>query len=207
MIEETIFIPGPAGDLECRVTVPDGWTNSGPVGICCHPHPLYGGSLSNKVVHIIGKTFNELGCISLRFNFRGVGKSQGEFANTVGERDDLLTVYNWVKQKYKDSPVWLAGFSFGACIALMAHETIKPERLLIVAPAVDMYPELNKVQVVTQDWILAQGENDEIISAPAVTVWKNKQAIEPKLLWFEDTGHFFHGKLTQLSERIKSIWS
>ena len=207
MTEETILIPGPAGDLECRVSLPSEWENNKPIAIVCHPHPLYGGTLTNKVVHMLAKTCMEFGCLGVRFNFRGVGKSQGEFANGSGEREDLLTVVSWVKQQYKDSPLWLAGFSFGAYVALMAHEAIRPERLLVVAPAVDMYPVLNNVQVVTPDWVLAQGGDDEIISAEAVRAWQAQQSNAPKLLWFDDTGHFFHGKLTQLNERIKSVWS
>lgn len=206
-MEETTLIPGAVGQLECRLNIPDGWRNTDPVAICCHPHPLYGGSLTNKVVHIISKTFNEMGCLSVRFNFRGVGKSEGEFANMSGERDDLLAVHAWVKQAYPDAPLWLAGFSFGACVALLAHETLQPQRLLLVAPAVDMYPDIQQQQVSTDDWILAQGAADEIVSADAVSEWLNKQAKQPDLLWFEDTGHFFHGKLTLLSEGIRSTWS
>jgi alpha/beta superfamily hydrolase len=206
-MEETRLIPGPAGQLECRIDTPDGWNKTDPVAIVCHPHPLYGGSLTNKVVHMISKTFNELGCLTVRFNFRGVGKSDGDFANMTGEREDLLAVHQWLKQSYPDAPLWLAGFSFGAGVAILAHAAIHPQRLLVVAPAVDMYPALQEQQVIIDDWILAQGESDEVVSASAVMEWQNQQAIKPTFLWFEDTGHFFHGKLTMLNERIKSAWS
>ena len=206
-MEETRLIPGPAGQLECRINAPDDWNKTDPVAICCHPHPLYGGSLTNKVVHIISKSFNELGCLTVRFNFRGVGKSEGEFADMIGEREDLLAVHQWVKQAYPDAPLWLAGFSFGACVALLAHDVVQPVRLLLVAPAVDMYPQVKEQQVIIDDWILAQGAADEVVSASVVMEWQNQQAIKPTLLWFEDTGHFFHGKLTLLNDRIKSAWT
>lgn len=207
MTEESMPISGPAGELECLLSTPQGWAASDPVAICCHPHPLHGGSMTNKVVHILARTFDELGCQTIRFNFRGVGKSTGEFANGIGECEDLLAVTRWVKQQFPAAPIWLAGFSFGAYVALMAHTTIKPERLLVVAPAVDMYPELKDVIVETKDWILAQGGDDEVISAEAVQQWQGQQTIKPRLLWFEDTGHFFHGKLILLNERILSAWS
>ncbi len=207
MSEEPKLISGPAGELECLVSTPEGWNSTRPVAICCHPHPLYGGTLTNKVVHILSKTLNELGCLTIRFNFRGVGKSTGEFADGIGEREDLVAVVDWARQQYSDAPVWLAGFSFGAYVTLLAHAQINPLRLIVVAPAVDMYPVLKDIQVITKDWILAQGGDDEVVSAKAVQQWQAQQTIKPQLLWFDDTGHFFHAKLIQLSERIKLLWS
>ena len=130
----TQLIPGPAGNLELVLETPDGWDASQPVTICCHPHPLHGGSLQNKVVHILAKSFLHLGAQVVRFNFRGVGQSEGEFADGLGEQDDLLAVVQWCRQNWPDATLWLAGFSFGAFVAIMAHEKIAPQRLVLVAP-------------------------------------------------------------------------
>lgn len=207
MDEQRLTIDGPAGILECIVNRPTHWQEGDPVAIACHPHPLHGGTLNNKVVHILAKTFAELGALVLRFNFRGVGKSQGEFDNGQGEQDDLLAAVAYLRQHHPRSPLWLSGFSFGAGMALAAHARIQPQRLLLVAPAVDMYPQLADVQVATPGWVLVQGADDEVVSPRAVMHWVGTQALKPRLLWLEETGHFFHGQLTRLNERIRAIWS
>lgn len=207
MSEQRLTIAGPAGEIECVLTQPADWQAGDPVAVCCHPHPQHGGTLNNKVVHILARTFAELGAQALRFNFRGVGKSQGAFDQGAGEQDDLLAVVNYLRTQYPGSPLWLSGFSFGAVVVLAAHTRIAPQRLLLVAPAVDMYPQLAGVQVSTPGWVLVQGAQDEVVAPRAVMDWAGTQAIKPRLIWLEEAGHFFHGQLTKLNERIKAIWS
>jgi len=206
MQEQTLFINGPAGRLEAVFAQPEHWQPADPISICCHPHPQHGGTLHNKVVHTLARTCLELGSAVLRFNFRGVGESEGEFAQGEGEQTDLLAIVDWLQQQYPESPVWLGGFSFGAYVAVMSHAQIQPQRLVLVAPAVDMYPQMQEVLVEVRDWILVQGGQDEIVSPAAVTEWLKRQPHKPRLIWLEDAGHFFHGQLTRLQQRILSAW-
>jgi len=205
-MSDTELIPGAVGQLEITLESPDGWRESEPVAICCHPHPLHGGSMQNKVVHILAKSFLQLGSKVVRFNFRGVGQSEGEFANGIGEQDDLLAVVQWCQQNWPNAPLWLAGFSFGAFVAAMAHEKIIPQRLVLVAPPVDMYPDIIPVQIKTKDWILIQGGQDEIVSSQSVEDWAAQQIITPKKLFFDEAGHFFHGKLNLIKDGIVDVW-
>jgi len=147
-----------------------------------------------------------LGAQVLRFNFRGVGQSEGEHANGLGEQDDLLAVVQWCQQNWPHAPVWLAGFSFGAVVAAMAHEQIAPQRLVLVAPAVDMYPDVIPIKIKTQDWLLIQGEQDEIVSSQSVNDWARQQEIMPKKLFVAEAGHFFHGKLNLIKDGILGEW-
>jgi len=206
MQEQTLFINGPAGKLEAVFAQPEHWQPADPISICCHPHPQHGGTLHNKVVHTLARTCLELGSAVLRFNFRGVGESEGEFARGEGEQADLLAIVDWLQQRYPEAPLWLGGFSFGAYVVVMAHAQIQPQRLVLVAPAVDMYPQMQEVLVEVRDWILVQGGQDEIVSPAAVADWLKRQPHKPRLIWLEDAGHFFHGQLTRLQQRILSAW-
>lgn len=206
MREQDLSIPGPAGNLESLLVQPDGWTEQDPIAICCHPHPLHGGTMHNKVVTILAKSFHQLGAASVRFNFRGVGQSEGQFAQGEGEQSDLLAVVHWLQQQYPSAPIWLSGFSFGAYVALMAHSSIQPMRLLLIAPAVNMYPQMQDIQVQTKDWLLVQGGRDEVVPPQAVADWLKRQMKKPRLIWMEEAGHYFHGQLTRLQERITASW-
>jgi alpha/beta superfamily hydrolase len=207
MHEQNLTITGPAGGLESLLVQPDGWREHDPIAICCHPHPLHGGSMHNKVVYIMAKTYHQLGCATLRFNFRGVGQSQGEFDNGVGEQADALAVAAWLRQQYPEAPLWLGGFSFGGYVSLMSHAQINPARLLVVAPAVELYPDVQDVQVQTKDWILVQGGQDDLVSPVAVGNWLKQQQNKPRLIWLEQAGHLFHGHLNQIQEQILAIWT
>ena len=135
---ENFLIQGPTGVLEALLVQPDSYVAGNPVSVVCHPHPLHGGTMANKVVHIIADAFNKLGITTLRFNFRGVGHSAGRYDNGEGEVDDLVAVTDWLKERYPEAPIWLAGFSFGSYVAALAHEKVSPTKLLLVAPAVNM---------------------------------------------------------------------
>lgn len=207
MLEQDLTIVGPAGDLECLMVQPDGWREQDPIAICCHPHPQHGGTMHNKVVYILTKAFHQLGTATLRFNFRGVGKSQGEFDNGVGEQSDVLAVAAWLRQHYPEAPLWLSGFSFGGYVSLMTHDKIDPAKLLVVAPAIELYPDAKAVQVHTRDWILIQGGADELVSPDAVGAWLRQQQNKPRLIWLDEAGHLFHGYLNKIQEQIVSTWA
>ncbi len=204
-----ILIPGPTGDLEVRFE-PQGGTDlaeqsrAAPLAVICHPHPVYGGSMSNKVVHILAAGFRELGAHTVRFNFRGVGRSTGEFDNGIGETDDLLAVVKWAQAQFPAAPpLWLAGFSFGAWIALKASTQLQPERLVLVAPPVDMY-DFNHIPEVNMPWMVIQGGEDEVVSASAVASWAAQRQPAPQFKTLDSAGHFFHGQLNALKEALKS---
>src|SRR5262249_40631821 len=109
--EQPIFIEGPSGQIEALLYVPS--QSFEKIAVMCHPHPLYGGTMHNKVVHMLAKTFQELNAATIKFNFRGVGKSAGHYANGEGEMNDLISVINWMQNEYPHRSLSLAGFSFG----------------------------------------------------------------------------------------------
>jgi alpha/beta superfamily hydrolase len=198
------IIPGVVGDLEILVNCP---TNKKPIPFAaiCHPHPLHGGTMNNKVVYMIANTFNALGVGTVCFNFRGVGKSVGKFDDGFGETEDLRAIVDWLKKEYSPSELWLAGFSFGGYIALGGHREMGANRLLLVAPAVarlEIGLQLNEIPT-----LVIMGDKDEIIAPDAVSEWAATQTHQPQLHWMAEAGHFFHGRLNELREVIVAAWS
>lgn len=198
-------IPGPAGMLEALTSYPAGCPETYPVAVLCHPHPLYGGSLSNKVVHILSDTFNEMGVPTVRFNFRGVGRSEGRYDKGRGEADDLAAVAAWVRTRHPRAPLWLAGFSFGAFVALRAQQQVHADALLLVAPPVSLF-DFAALEEVDVPWMVVQGGKDDVISPEAVSEWVHRQARRPRYVWMGDADHFFHGRLNRLRDAVHRDW-
>lgn len=199
--EVTQLISGPAGQLEVILAEPteeprNAW------GVVCHPHPLFGGTMHNKIVTTLVKTFQGLGVATVRFNFRGVGRSEGQFDNGNGELDDLKAVIDWVQQQQKKSAIWVAGFSFGAYIAAKAATQIPVNKLVTVAPAVQHFP-MQALPPITCPWVLVQGELDDIVPPQEVFAWAEARKPKPIILRFPQAGHFFHGQLGELRTRIQ----
>lgn len=193
------FIPGPTGRLEALSRCSD--KEAQPViAVICHPHPLYGGTMQNKVVHTLEKTFNKLGASTLRFNFRGVGNSEGKYDQGEGELDDLVAVVEWCQQRLPGHRLWLSGFSFGAYIAFKAAQSLLPEKLITVAPPVNIF-DFSQHQAPAADWILLQGDADEIVDAQQVQVWA-QQFPQVDLITMAGAGHFFHGRLNDLQSAL-----
>ena len=201
----TTFIRGMVGELEVLVTKPEVLTESTPVVVISHPHPLYGGSMTNKVVHILAKSFSELDAITVRFNFRGVDKSEGKYDDGIGEAEDLQALVAELKQWRPQAPIWLAGFSFGAYVTVRAQATLQAEKLLLVAPPVSMYP-FTELAEITVPYIVIQGGQDEVIDATAVKKWVLERPNQPQLIWMEEAGHFFHGKLNDVKASLLQAW-
>lgn len=198
------FIEGPAGQIETVINRPAEPDSHKPFVVLCHPHPLYGGTLTNKVVHVLAQAFAEMGHWVVRFNFRGVGQSAGSFDNTVGETDDLRAVVAEMKQALPGAPLWLGGFSFGSYIAASAHVELGAEKLLLVAPPASMYGfEDISPQI---PWVVMQGSADEVIDAQAVKKWLESCPNPPHLLWLEGGSHFFHGQLNWLKSSLRANW-
>jgi alpha/beta superfamily hydrolase len=204
---ENIFIPGPAGALEARLhnraaaTISAPWTL-----VICHPHPLYGGTMDNKVITTIAKAGVELGMQVLRFNYRGVGHSAGTFADAVGECDDLQAVIAWLKEQSPNLRLLLCGFSFGAYIAAkVTSETPNIKGLITVAPAVLHY-DFNGLAKVNCPWFLIQGSADEVVPPQSVYNFLAKTSQNIKRIDFADAGHFFHGRLIELKQTVKECF-
>ena len=202
--EQTFLLSSPVGQLEVLAT-PAPEENSFPgTAIICHPHPLFGGTMTNKVVTTLARAFKDLGLKTVRFNFRGIGKSTGAFDEGYGETDDLLTVVKWVKQVCPDDKLWFAGFSFGGFVATNAATKIKPDGLVTVAPQVSRFSNL-----ITLDcpWIVIQGEADETVSPDEVYMWIEGVDPKPELIRIPSASHFFHGQLLELRTQLVTALS
>ncbi len=198
-MNENFFISGPVGNLESFATSPKENKKNITV-IICHPHPLFGGTMNNKVVTTLAKTFDHLGCHTVRFNFRGVEKSEGKYSEGFGETEDACAIAKWVQTERPQDELWIAGFSFGSFVALQAAKKLAVKKLILVAPAVENFNFGFEIPV---PWILVQGEADEIVSPLAVFEWAEKCNVKPKIIRMENTSHFFHGKLIELSEKLE----
>lgn len=198
---ETLTISGPAGVLESIIDLPpDSSASSGReprAVIICHPHPLHGGMMTNKVVHMLAKAFNDFGITAVRFNYRGVGASAGRYDEGVGETDDALAVMDWAARRWPGVRLWLGGFSFGGGVAIRAASARRIEGLVTVAPAVRevSVPTGNALRV---PWLLVQGDQDELVNAQDVQAWAASLPAPPQIALLPGVGHFFHGRLTEL---------
>ena len=200
---EVLTLAGPAGPLETRLEFPDDAAAAPRVfGVACHPHPLYGGTMDNKVTHVLARAMTECGAPAFRFNFRGVGASGGSFDNGRGEADDLAAVVAEGRRRFPDAALWLGGFSFGAFVALRAAQQLEPAKLVAVAPPVARF-ELGTVAHPDCDWMLAQGDADDVVPPEAVLAWAAEQPRQkPRLHVLAGAGHFFHGKLHELKPLV-----
>lgn len=195
-------IAGPAGSLEAILTRKEAPSPVIPhTVIVCHPHPLHGGTMNNKVVHYLAKSFNELGGIAIRFNYRGVGHSAGSFDNGAGETDDALAVCNWAREANPDHAIWLAGFSFGAYVAMRASQQQPAAGLICVAPAIRLF-DFSHLQTVTCPWLVVQGDKDKVVSYDDVTAWVHQLSPAPTYVPMAEVGHFFHGRLNDLQQVV-----
>jgi alpha/beta superfamily hydrolase len=206
--ESKIIIPGPVGALESvlnRGHNDASLSSMKGLAIICHPHPQHGGTLDNKVVTTLMRTYRDLGVHVLRFNFRGVGKSEGVFDNAVGELDDLLTVISWANSHLASSPVLLGGFSFGSSIAARASYQVENLRhLTLVAPPVERY-EYDRDRVFQAPVCVIQGDQDERVIAQGVYDWVAQLQSPAELIRYPEAGHFFHGFLSSLKTDLTEI--
>jgi alpha/beta superfamily hydrolase len=189
-----ILIDGPAGKLEAVINDP-GEKRSG-IALIAHPHPQFGGTLDNKVVHTLAKAFFELDYVALRPNFRGVGASQGRYDEGNGETLDMLAVAEYAKQQFGDLPLVLAGFSFGALVQSRVIKRLPAEKLVLIAPAVERFD----IGTVPANTLVIHGDQDEVVPLAAVLAWAKPQQLQVIVL--PGAGHFFHGRLLQLKQVV-----
>lgn len=192
-----LTLAGPVGPLEVAVDLPTGDAPVQPiVAVICHPLSTEGGTLHNKVVTMVATTLRALGITTVRFNFRSVGASAGSFDHGIGEQDDLAAVVAWVRAQRPDQRLWLAGFSFGAFVSLKASGALQPDALISIAPPAGRW-DFSGVQPPAQ-WLVIQGEQDEIVDPQAVYDWLASLEAPHELVRMPDTSHFFHRKLIDL---------
>ena len=171
------------------------------IGVVCHPHPQHGGTMHNKVAHTLARAFNRSGFAALRFNFRGVGKSEGEFGEGIGEVDDVLAAVDAARERYPELPLWLAGFSFGAAMSVRAAIRANAVGLVSIAPAAFRFAGNLKEQP-AMPWLIVHGEEDELVPIAESVEWVDSLDPGPELVVFPETTHFFHGKLVELRDTV-----
>jgi alpha/beta superfamily hydrolase len=191
-----VSIPGPSGVLEGKIDCASSGKPQGSA-VICHPHPLYGGTMQNKVVHTLAKSLASNNQTAVRFNFRGVGVSGGSYDEGKGEADDALAVVDWVSEQQADLPVILAGFSFGSFVALQAAAETQPAALITVAPPVRMF-DFENLRSISCPWLLIQGDEDEVVDINSVINWVATLENPPEVNIIKGSSHFFHGKLIEL---------
>ena len=185
-------VEGRAGAIECALDSPP----AAPAGLAviCHPHPVHGGTMDNKVVITLARAFLQTGFRTVRFNFRGVGASQGAWDEGVGEIDDALAVI--AAHRQAGERFMLAGFSFGAYVASEAAARLavdaRPERMVLVGPST----QKQKMPNVPPDTIVVHGETDDVVPLAATFDWARPQALP--VIVMPGVGHFFHGQITLL---------
>ncbi|MBD8567261.1 alpha/beta fold hydrolase [Oxalobacteraceae sp. CFBP 8763] len=200
---QKFYLDGDAGKMQCLLDLPDDAPRG--IALVAHPHPLYGGTMENKVAQTLARTFVTLGYAVARFNFRGVGESEGVYDDGKGEVDDMAIMYEHMRARYPDLPVTLAGFSFGTFVqaqfALRLHaEGRAPERLVLVGTAAGKWP----MPPVQQDTILIHGEQDDTITMQQVFDWA--RPLDIPVIIIPGADHFFHRRLGHIKNLVVQLW-
>lgn len=197
-------VAGPAGQIEGQVHMPDDIPCG--IAVVAHPLPTMGGTMENKVAVTLARTFAELGCAALRFNFRGVGASEGAFSGGDGEEQDMIAVARYAQEQFgEELPLLLSGFSFGGYVAACTAQYLKPKHLVLIAPAVGRFAASTELSAgmpaVAPDTLVIHGEHDDVVPLSDVMDWARPQHLPIVVL--PQAEHFFHGRLTQLRDIVK----
>jgi alpha/beta superfamily hydrolase len=206
---EHVFLDGPAGRIEVFV---EPHVEATGIALIAHPHPLFGGTADNKVVTTLAKAFRELGCVTLRPSFRGVGGSEGEHDHGIAETDDLLAVHAYARGRFgSDLPVYLAGFSFGAYVVTrlalrLREEGDAAQRLVLVGTASGFIEGLRRYETaaVPADTIVIHGAKDETVPLENVLAWAEPLNLPITVIAGAD--HFFHRRLHLIRDIIHRQW-
>ncbi len=205
--EQSVWLEGAQGLIEGVTTAPmvGPLSDHNVVALVCHPHSLHGGSMDNKVVTTLVRSFRDLGVPTLRFNFRGVGRSEGHFDNGVGESQDVLKVVAWLQAAYPGAKLILAGFSFGSAVAAMASHSLDDavQHLILVAPPVERY-SYDKEGGFPMPVTVIMGDKDELVDADGVYRWVDELSSPVSLLRYQEASHFFHGALVVLKRDLQA---
>ncbi|MGQ0699544.1 MAG: alpha/beta hydrolase [Panacagrimonas sp.] len=195
------LIAGAAGHIECLVAMPKGEPRG--LAVTCHPHPLFGGAMSNKVTYSMASMALKHGMVSARFNFRGAGLSEGRHDNARGETDDCVTVAEWLRTQRPDLPMLLTGFSFGAFVSLNAATRIRPAALVSIAPPFGRYFD-NAPQPPHPGcpWMTVHSRDDDVVSFEETRTILATYEPAPEQVVVDGAGHFFHGRLPDLQQAV-----
>lgn len=196
---QQIFINGPVGSLDCLELTPLNGNIRG-IAIVFHPDPKGGGTNTNKIVQTIAKILTGKGYLCICPNLRGVGLSDGIHDMGIGEVDDAKAIHKHLRLHYPDLPLVLAGFSFGGAIASRLAEFVEYNKILLVGPAVSKY--MITIHDVSKT-IVIHGEQDEIVEPELVRQWSRDNDLP--IIWFPNTGHFFHGKIVSLQNILLQL--
>lgn len=200
---ESLTLAGPAGDIEALLEIPSD-RDVQAIAVVCHPHPLHGGTMQNKVTHTLSRAFLGQGFAALRFNFRGVAGSAGSFDDGNGEVEDVLAAVAYLRERYPGLPVWLAGFSFGAAMSIRAALDLELAGLVSIAPAAFRFAGDLSAQPECP-WLIVHGEEDELVPIDESVAWADSMQPGPELLVFAQTSHYFHGKLVDLRKAVEEF--
>ena len=199
------FFEGPSGRIEAILKEPAGAVTR--AAIVCHPHPLFGGTMHNKVVFRIAKAFEQSGFAALRFNFRGTGRSEGRHDQGQGEQDDLRAAIRFIEAKYSGAELWLAGFSFGSAVMLrVACEHERVRAIVAAGVPVSKY-DFQHIVECAKPKLFVQGELDEFGPAKEIESLFARLAEPKRLKIIERADHFFEGRLEELSQAVKDFIS
>ena len=198
---QRLSVAGPAGALECAIDTPAGGNVRG-VAVICHPHPQHGGTMDNKVAATLARALVQLGYRSVRFNFRGVGASEGAWDEGRGEVDDALAVV--AAQREPGRPLVLAGLSFGGYVAATAAARLsgddRAERLILVGPSTQKH----HLPPVPDDTLVVHGEHDDVVPLASTLDWARPQSLPITVV--PGGGHFFHGQINLLKNIVLRAW-
>jgi len=196
---QKIFLNGSTGKLQALYQAGEAGK---PAIVVCHPHPLYGGTMRNKVVYWIARAFEDQGCSVLRFNFRGVEQSEGEWDEGMGESDDALTALDYLQSQHPDSPLWLAGFSFGTYAGLKAAKRdSRVERMFAIAPAVNLW-SFDFMHGETRPLTVISGTADEIVPFEQVQTWIKTMPKHVNFHAIAGAGHFFPNHMSEMTNHL-----
>lgn len=204
---EPLMLNGPQGSVEA-IWHPVQDEHEDRAALLCHPHPLFDGTMHNKVVSTLAKTFAEFGVSSLRFNFRGVGKSEGEYANGEGETEDAYAMVNWLQEQQGIRKLYIAGFSFGSYVAaslanrlLESSSSMNLEHLVLIAPPVQKF-DYDRIFPLSCNTTLVISGADEVVPTEQVYDFAKRYADSMNLIDMIEASHFFHGRLVELKARL-----
>lgn len=201
---EEVLLAGPAGDIECLWAAPRAPAQPQGCAIVCHPHPLYGGALSNKVAYTLASCAVKAGLQALRFNFRGVGRSGGVHDHGRGEVQDVLFLAQLLRNQFPDSKLVLAGFSFGAYVSLMAALEAEPSLLISIAPPFGKkyFADEPPARAPACPWLVLHSRDDEVVAYEETAAAVRQLSPAAELVTVDGAGHFFNQRLALISDQV-----
>lgn len=213
--EQPVRFAGPVGNLEGKFAQPNQPTKNY-AAVICHPHPVYGGTMENKVAYTLSRAMLDCGIAALRFNYRGVGNSAGNYNHGSGETDDVVAAMQWLQQQQPSTQLILAGFSFGGAMALqaalqaatqattqaptLAATISQPAALITIAPPLMDYAD--ELVSIPCPWLYVHSRDDDVVDFAPTAIWMRQQQPAPQIIECKSAGHFFHGQLNLLRQLV-----